>query len=65
MEHSQMTFTSSSGFGIDIMLYEAKSFFSPCLVHAMLEWLKNKCFLIRLNIDDKEDFAYCCPKAYK
>lgn len=65
MEHSQMTFTSSSGFGIDIMLYEAKSFLSPCLVHAMLELWKNKCFLIRLNIDDKEEFAYCCPKAYK
>ena len=65
MKHSQMTFTFGSGFGRETMLCEEKSFVSQCPAHAMLELLKHKCFLIRLNPDDKIDFAYCCLSVYK
>lgn len=49
VKHSQMTFTFSSGFGIEIMLYKAKSFLSQFPVYAMLELLKHRCFLVRLR----------------
>lgn len=60
MKHIQVAFTFGSGFGIEIMLYKLKSFLSQCLARAMLELLKHKCFLIRLNLDNKINFAYCC-----
>lgn len=60
MKQIQVAFTFGSGFGIEIMLYKLKSFLSQCLAHAMLELLKHKCFLIRLNLDNKINFAYCC-----
>lgn len=65
MKYSQMTLTFGSGFGIEIMLYKAKSCLSQCPAYTMLELLKHKCFLIRPNLDDKVDFAYCCILVYK
>jgi len=65
MKHSQMTFTFGSGFDIEILLYEEKSFLSQCPAHAILELLKGKHLLIRLDLDDKIDFAYCCLSVYK